>query len=167
MKHLHTIILALAMWLAGCTVSDVSVAPTLAIEGWIDSDGYPVVILTRPLAPSTSPVDVGDALVRWGRVTISDGERTEVMTGGVDPDLFPPYSYKSFKMKGEIGKEYTVHASFEGSELTARSVMLPPARIDTVMFRSISDTLCSATLTLTAPTDADTCRFLVLTRIRE
>lgn len=142
------------------------IPPALAIEGWIDSDGYPVVVLTRALSPSTDPVAVDEALVRWGRVTISDGEHTEVMTGGMDAAIFPPYSYKSFKIKGEVGKEYTVSATYDGMELTARSVILPPARIDSVVFSPATDSLCSAMLTFSPPADADTCRFVVFTRVR-
>ncbi len=149
-----------------CTGIDEPSSPSLAVEGWIDSDGYPVVVLTRSLTPSEKPVDVSDAVVRWGRVTISDGARTEVMTGGPDADMFPPYSYKCFRMKGEPGRTYTIHASCDGMELTAQSTMLPPAKIDTVRFEAISDTMCSATLTFTAPADADTCRFVVYTRVR-
>lgn len=166
MKKYMLIYLPIILAIAGCGVEDVRIPPALAIEGWIDSDGYPVVVLTKALSPSTDPVEVGETLVRWGRVTISDGEHTEVMTGGMDPDIFPPYSYKSFKIKGEVGKEYTVHASYDGMELTASSVILPPARIDTVIFRTMSDSLCSATLTFSTPTDADSCRLVVLTRMR-
>lgn len=158
--------LALILALAGCSEDDIRQPQALAIEGWIDSDGYPVVILTKALSPSTEEVDVGDAIVRWGRVTISDGEHTEVMTGGMDADMFPPYSYKSFKIKGEVGREYTVHASYDGTELTARSLMLPPARIDTVVFRPMTDSLYSATLTFRVPGDSDTCRFMLYTKVR-
>lgn len=160
------LIIVLFLSLAGCSGEDVRTPASLAIEGWIDSDGYPVVVLTRALSPSTDAVGVDEALVRWGRVTISDGERTEVMTGGMDPAIFPPYSYKCFKMKGEVGRRYTVHASYDGMELTATSELLPPARIDTVTFQHEDDSLRSARLTFTPPADTDTCRFVVFTRVR-
>lgn len=164
MKKFLPIILTLI--LAGCGGEDMRILPALAIEGWIDSDGYPVVMLTQTLSPSADPIDVAEAVVRWGRVTISDGTRTEVMTGGMDSAIFPPYSYNCFKMKGEVGKEYTVCATYDGMQLTARSVLLPPARIDTVVFSPSADSLCSAVLTFSPPADADTCRFVVYTRVR-
>lgn len=166
MKKYLPVILTLILVLAGCAGEDVRIPPVLAIEGWIDSDGYPVVVLTQTLSPSADPVEVDGAMVRWGRVTISDGERTEVMTGGIDHAIFPPYSYKCFKMKGEVGRQYTVRASYDGMELTAMSEILPPARIDTVLFRPDGDSLCSAMLTFSPPADADTCRFVVFTRVR-
>ena len=75
----------------------------LVVEGHIDSGGYPVVILTASASPAEGNIAISDKLIRWGKVTISDGDTTIIMTGGPNKKYFPPYTYSTFRMKGKPG----------------------------------------------------------------
>lgn len=116
--------------IAGCDTSTEVSSPSLVVEGWIDSDGFPVVILTKTIAPDVSQATpVSDCLVRWGKVTISDGEREVVMTGTTDENYFPPYKYRTFDMRGKPGKTYHITATYGGMSVESSCTMPEKARI--------------------------------------
>ncbi|MCM1518884.1 MAG: DUF4249 domain-containing protein [Pseudoflavonifractor sp.] len=128
-------------------------APRLVVEGWIDSDGYPVVILTSTITPTDGGGNVADNMIRWGKVSISDGSRTVILTGGPDRDYFPPYTYRTYQMRGEEGATYTIEAEYGGMSCRATSKMLPATAIDsiTVTPANAEHTLYAATLHMTSP----------------
>lgn len=112
----------------------------LVVDGWIDSDGYPVVLLSRSLSPmNPAATDIADLVVRWAEVTISDGESTEVMIGRIDRTVTPPFMYTTAKMKGCPGKTYTITASYGGRRVTANCTMPRPAKIEDVRVAAIAD----------------------------
>ena len=71
----------------------------LIVEGWIDADGFPVVIITHSL-----PVRLKDEGIKVSqiakfmetsaKVTVSDGETSVTLTGKLDQGYFPPYIYR-------------------------------------------------------------------------
>lgn len=104
--------------------------PRIVVEGWIENGGFPVVILT-----STIPVDdefhdwqsVQDHIIRWARVSIYDGEQEYVLTGKVNKDYFPPYIYTTSKLRGEVGKTYSLKVKYDGKEVTSYTTIPEPA----------------------------------------
>ena len=115
MKKLIIILLAL-ITAAGCSFPDMyDYEPQIVVEGWIEDGGYPVVIVT-----STVPVtgdyrywdEMQDHIIRWAKVTVSDGEKDVVLTGKMDNDYFPPYVYTTSRLKGESGKTYTLTVEY-------------------------------------------------------
>ena len=69
-------------------------APEIVVEGWIEDGGFPVVMVTTSV-PVSSEYEKWDSLedhlVRWAKVTVSDGENEVVLTGKMDRNYFPPY----------------------------------------------------------------------------
>ena len=68
----------------------------MVVEGWIEDGGHPVVMLTStvPVSEQETSIDsLGQYLIRWARVAVSDGERTVVLSGKYTKDYFPPYIY--------------------------------------------------------------------------
>lgn len=144
---------------AGILTACDSAAPTQAsdlpvIEGWIDSDGYPVVLFTRSLAPADGG-EIADAMIRWGKVTISDGESTVVLTGGPSNKYFPPYRYHTDAIVGQPGRTYTITADYDDYHAQARSTMPEPTPIADISVSPLagSDTLRSLALHFYAPAD--------------
>lgn len=82
------------------------------VEAWIENDGYPIVKLTRSVPVNkdnrTSIDSLENYIVKWARVTISDGDREVTLTGSMDHAYFPPYIYTTTEMKGKAGKTYTL-----------------------------------------------------------
>jgi hypothetical protein len=65
--------------------------PQLVVEGWIDANGFPVVILTETLPISEDEISVltlEEHLIKWAKVTVCDGEREVVLNGKVDKRYF-------------------------------------------------------------------------------
>lgn len=146
-------LLALLCITSSCDEDIPDVEPRLVIEGWIDSEGYPVVLLTSTVIPTGEEGNIVDNMIRWGKVSISDGEQTVVLTGGPDHNYFPPYTYRTFLMKGEVGRKYTIEAEYAGMSCRAESVMLPATEIDSITVTAANEdhTLYAATLHLTSP----------------
>lgn len=130
-------------------------APRLVVEGWIDSGGYPDVMLNLSIVPGESEGSVVESVVKWGYVTISDGEREVVLTGGMDNDYFPPYHYYNFDMTGEPGRTYTLKAVYKGMTAVSTVTMPSPTPIDGIELTPAEgcDTLRHMTLDFTAPDD--------------
>ena len=129
--------------------------PVPVIEGWIDSDGYPNVIFTSSLIPDGKDCSLADKMIRWGRIEISDGFDTVVLTGRPDKRYFPPYRYDTFQMKGGPGRTYTIRADYRDFHATATCRMPEPTNIDSISVERIAgnDTLRAATVHFTAPDD--------------
>ena len=106
-------VMLMATVVCGCDDDGTDGIPVLpVIEGWIDSDGYPVVMFTASVTSDEAAASLIDKMIVWGKVTISDGSRTVVMTGSLADGYFPPYRYYTFDMKGEPGRTYTVVADY-------------------------------------------------------
>lgn len=99
----------------------------LVVEGWAEDGGRPVVMLTTAVPVSTEYKDLTELkehIVRWGKVTISDGEEEVVLSGRVDRNHFPPYIYTKDTYRISPGKKYTMTASY-GGEIARASVIVP------------------------------------------
>ncbi|MDE6628996.1 MAG: DUF4249 domain-containing protein [Muribaculaceae bacterium] len=131
----------------------------LVAEGWIDSGGYPVVLLTLSAVPQEEAVSVAGNIVRWGVVSLSDGERTIVLTGGPSDDYFPPFRYYSYEMAGVPGRTYTLTAEYEGRRITSSVTMPEPTPILSAERTAVeaADTLSHIELRFRAPEDLPAC----------
>lgn len=118
----------------------------MVVEGWIDEGGYPVVILTKSLVVTDKYQEVDSLLqylIRWARVTVSDGEKTVVLTGKYSPQYFPPYIYTTGQMRGEAGKTYTLDVEYGDFRATAITTIPEKHGIEQVIVEpcAASDTL--------------------------
>lgn len=124
----------------------------LVIDGYIDSDGEPEVILTLSANPEVS-TQLSDCLIKWGKVTVSDGIDTVILTGGRTNKRFPPYHYHSLSLCGTPGRTYTITAEYDGLTASAKCTMPMPTPIDGVSFTPRADGSMDANISFTAPTD--------------
>lgn len=139
---LGLILLACATLTACMEEEDAELQTQLVVEGWIEDGGYPVVLLGETHAIDAGMQNIENYIVRWGKVTISDGTDSVILTGGYDNDFFPPYKYTTFKMTGQAGKTYTLTAEYRGKKATAVTTIPQPVELDSLhVVRSESDTL--------------------------
>ena len=133
MKRLLFMALAFAA-VFGCSFPDMhGYRPEIVVEGWIEDGGYPVVIVTTTVPVTDEFKEWGslnDHVVRWAKVTVSDGEREEVLTGKMDKDYFPPYVYTTARIKGEAGKKYTLTVEYSGRTVTAETTVPAPVPLE-------------------------------------
>ena len=129
--------------------------PRLVVDGWIEQGKYPTVILTRN-AGYFDPVDssaIRELVVTRAKVSISDGEREEVLTLRRRDEYFPNFLYQGTEIRGEVGKTYRLTVESEGKEYTATTTIPAPVSLDSVWYEPLpsSDTLGHVWATLTDP----------------
>ena len=98
------------VFLTACTQDPADMQePELVVEGWIDSGGYPVVFVTTSLpinSQSGQSSNLSDHLLKWAKVSISDGTNETILTGKYMKDYTIPYAFTTTDLKGECGKTY-------------------------------------------------------------
>lgn len=124
------------------------------IEGWIDSDGYPVVLYSSSIVPGIEG-SLSSNVVTIGSVKISDGTESVMLTGAPANEYVPPFKYYTYEMRGMPGKIYSLTALCPGFDCSAEARMPEPTPIDSISCRPImgNDTLRSVTVHFTAPED--------------
>jgi hypothetical protein len=108
----------------------------IVIDGWIEQGKFPQVLLTLS-APYFSEIDsasLRDYALTRAKATISNGDRSEVLTLKPNHDYFPPYLYIGTSIKGEIGKTYTLTVEFDGETASATTTIPEPVKLDSVWF---------------------------------
>lgn len=151
--------------MASCGHAEDPSMPKLGvIEGTISDGGYPQVFFSASIDPDKEG-QLSEAVINWGKVTVSDGQREVVLTGRVDPDRVPPFRYYSFDMVGEVGKTYTITADYLDIHLESSCTIRQPVPIDSVTFAS-TDTpgQRATTLHLTSPSETPAYFYLTLAK---
>lgn len=146
-------LIPVALGVASCEDNAAPEPVRPVIEGWIDSGGYPHVIFSSTFIIGGDSESLSDNLIRWGKVTVSDGERSIIMTGRMDRNYFPPFVYGTLDMVGEPGRTYSIRAEYKGMVATARATMPPLPEVTAIESVPIvgTDTLRSVTVTIKAP----------------
>lgn len=134
MKRFLTLILALFCAI-GCNdgVELPESKPQIVVEGWIEDNGFPIVILTTTVPASETMTDISDLkehVINWGKVTISDGEEEVVLIGQKNDDYFPPYIYTTSALRGKAGKEYTIKVEYSDRTVTASTTIPEPKELE-------------------------------------
>ena len=135
-------IVALAFFLiiVGCEKNDIdnrkNYLPKFVVEGWIENGQYPHVILTHnlPFFTSVDSAQLSEIIIRYAKVTVSDGLNTEILTGGKDANYFPSFVYKGTDFRGEVGKTYNLTIEYAGFTLTAQTTIPKPVALSKIWF---------------------------------
>ena len=96
--------------------------PEIVVEGWIESGGFPVVILSTTVQPNQEYIDLDDLqnnVIRWATVSINCGDKSVILIGKVDKSYYPPYIYTTSEMRGQSGKEYELNVSYKDYSINA------------------------------------------------
>jgi hypothetical protein len=141
MRFLYLLIISIVF--SSCT-EDIFVAsePQMIVEGWIDADGFPVVILTEAIVVDNTYRDYSDInnhMIKWAKVTVSDGDNDVVLTGKATDDYFPPYIYTTAKMRGKAGKKYKLTVEYKNYYAEAETVIPDKLLLDSIVVKHIND----------------------------
>ena len=100
----------------------------IVVEGWIENGSFPHVCLSqsRTLDQLIGNTNLANIAIQWAKVTVSDGTTTEVLTGRVDNNYLPPFVYSGVKIRGEVGKMYTLTVEYSGKTVTATTHIPTP-----------------------------------------
>lgn len=155
------------LMMSSCLPPEIKETEKAVIDGWIDSDGYPVVIFSSSVVPDENNTSIAEKLIRWGVVTISDGDETIIMTGGPTNTVYPPYRYVTYQMKGTPGKTYKITADYKDLHAEASCVMLPPTPIKEVRSFPMedNDTLRRGELRFITPEDVPAYYYITIRKL--
>jgi hypothetical protein len=130
------IIFLLLLLLVSCKKDVEKYQPKFIVEGSIEQDGYAFVTLTHNL-PFYAPIDsaqLDKVVIRYAKVTVSNGAETEVLTGYYDKNTFPYFYYKGSSLRGEAGKKYHLEISYAGLNFSADTEIPNPVSLDSLWF---------------------------------
>ncbi len=135
LKHIFGVLI-LSFLLYSCVREEVD--PTkMVVEGWIDAGKHPIVMLHTSYSLSepdnTTLLDALEKhMVLFGKVVIFDGEDSVILTGRVDTNYLPPYIYTTTKMRGEVGKSYSLHATYKSFSAKSKTIIPEIAIFDSI-----------------------------------
>lgn len=114
--------------------------PRFVVEGWIESGGYPYVILTHnlPFFTSVDSAQLAEVIIRWAKVTVSSGAETEVLTLVRDDRFFPFYLYRGTSLTGKPGGRYALRVEYAGNTITAETHIPEPPVLDSAWFTNLA-----------------------------
>ncbi len=112
------------------------------VEGWIEQDQYPVVVLTTntPYFDKFDSTALMDMFITDAKVTVSDGTTTEHLAftinfQNLENADWPMVYFVGDTLKGEIGKTYTLSIEAEGKTLTAFTTIPQIIESDSLWFK--------------------------------
>ena len=118
-----------AILLAACSPEAIDTSPRLVVEGWIESDGTPVVMVTTSVIPTAEPQDLSileNHVEKWARVALWDGDKEVILTGMFSGRFFPPFYFTTGRIIGEAGKTYRLTVDTDQHHAES-SVSIPEA----------------------------------------
>lgn len=143
-KVIHTIcILMVTLLLVACRQEPIDHSK-MVVEGWIDADKHPIVMLHTSYSldaasdpDNTQLVDVlEEHMILFGKVVLFDGEDSVTLIGRVDTNYLPPYIYTTTRMRGEVGKTYTLHATYKDRSAYSQTHIPDIAKFDSIRVSS-------------------------------
>lgn len=158
---LFALFLLFLILFSACTTEPYSAAePQLVVEGWVDSNGYPIVFLTTTMTangPKDQATDISSHLIKWAKVSISDGEKEVILTGKYMKDYMPPYGYTTSEMKGISGRTYRLTVDYPPFHAEATTTIPPIPKVDSISVKPCTDndTLYEAKVCLSENTMRD------------
>lgn len=91
-----------------------NVESKIVVEGWIEEGDFANVLLSSSI-PVTNVIDSTNVLnhvIRSAKITISDGQNSEVLRVKNDKNRVPPFVYFGSILKGEAGKQYSIKIEY-------------------------------------------------------
>lgn len=153
-KYAHILLLAFLV-ISACSKTEEVGRSQLVVEGWIENGQHPIVMVSESIGiASDREMDtkgILDHIAKWAKVSISDGTRTEILTGIPDPEYFPPYIFTTSNITGEVGKSYTLKVEYKDYKMEATTRIPDPVPIENVYVQSVTDTTASLRVCFTDP----------------
>ena len=108
----------------------------LVVDGFIESNGFARVQLSYNASyfQEIDSANIRDLLESTAKVTVSDGEREEVLTLRRDNTLFPPFYYEGTSIIGQAGRQYKLTIELKGKTYTAVTTIPELKKLDKLWF---------------------------------
>ncbi len=162
MKQYKTIIICIiATILSACEAElDLNTYdPEIVVEGIVENGKFPTVMLsiTIPVDTELDSAEIASIPITWAKVTVSDGEIEEVLTGMRNKQKLLQYEYQALHMRGETGKTYSLKVEYSGRTLTAETTIPEDPNLNYITAEKLNttDSLYSFSCEIENPQDSD------------
>lgn len=115
----------------------VAYKPKVVVEGSIEKGSFSSVLLSVS-ASITGPKDTLSLLghaIKSAKVTVSDGDMSEVLMLRTNNAKIPPYEYVGTVLRGESGKTYSLKVEYSGKIITSTTTIPESVELDSVWFK--------------------------------
>lgn len=154
-KNIFTVLLITGVLFSCSKEKPVTGNSSLVVEGWIENGDYPVVLVSESFmvqdGKTIHAADIVEHIAKWAKVSVSDGDKTVVLTGMADSRYFPPYIFTTTDIIGQVGKSYSLKVEYKDYVATAETSIPQPVPIDTVYVKEYKDSLASVSCCFTDP----------------
>ena len=108
----------------------------VVVDGWIEQGNFAYVFLTynTPYFSNLDSASFRALVATYAKVTISDGENSEILTLMRDTNYFPPVFYRGTELKGKVGKTYSLIIVDNLDTITASTTINQPVVLDSIWF---------------------------------
>lgn len=138
----------------------------IVLEGWMAENEPPIVFLhqTYTFNESYDSIEklMEDKIIMFGNVSVDDGENKVSLIGQADISYLLTYKYSTSRMVGELGKEYTVTAEYNGKTVSAKTTLLPKTPIDSIKIKSLANDRCDIRVCFTDDSRFDKNYYLLM-----
>jgi hypothetical protein len=116
----------------------------IVVDGFIETNAFARVYLTlsSPFLTDYDSASIASAFLKYGKVTLTCVENgdSEVLTTYKESAFFPPYVYKTKRMKGIAGYTYQLTVEVQGRLLTSTTTIPEAPSIVGLRMDAVSDT---------------------------
>ncbi len=136
-------ILALLSCSKEIEVEQVDYKRKIVVDGWIENGKNAQVLLTlsSPFLAEYDSASIRATFLNYAKVTLSTGSGdSEVLTLSRRNEFFPPFVYKSIRIKGEVGESYKLEVLYQNKLVEARTTIPQLPDVDGVWSYAVSDT---------------------------
>lgn len=124
--------------------SEIDAESKIVVEGWIEEGDVPQLILSSsiPIAQVVDSTNVLDRVIRSAKVTVSDGETTEVLRVKKDEDRLSPFVYFGSEIIGKAGRTYTLKIEYLSRVITATTTIPKTVALNSAAYvkNNVTDT---------------------------
>jgi Domain of unknown function (DUF4249) len=117
--------------------------PQITVDGYIESGDFAHIYLTRssPFLTSYDSVSIRNTFLNNAKITLtSSGGYSEILTLFKEKSFFPPFVYKSVKIKGVAGDTFSLKVELGGKIITASTTIPASPKINEVYLEALNDT---------------------------
>lgn len=117
----------------------------IVVEGWIEEGDYAQVLLSSsiPVADAIDSTNVLNHVIRSAKITISDGQTSEVLRVTNDKNRIPPFVYFGSTLKGATGKQYSLKIEYLDRVIEAVTSIPPSVELKSAEYikKAATDTI--------------------------
>lgn len=114
----------------------------IVVEGWIEDGDFPYVLLSSsiPISDKIDSVNVLSRVIRSAKITVSDGQITEVLRVKKSNNNLPPFVYYGTQIIGHSGKTYSLKIEYLNRKIEAITTIPKTVALNNVKYIKKNET---------------------------